>query len=399
MAKEHSIEPSAFAPILADLGLEPQALLHIDPSTFSETKGGFGRGHGDVFLGPIGTGLDIPAASALYKKHVEPVLGPASTLVLYFKSPRVDADLATWRNHFWPWLHIVGLYRIQGGAIRRESFGGAESLSGKSERDGFVLVAKRREHVMSPTSTTAKFDANAGGWNPQPANPGYAHYRWMRRYVGRFAKVEDGARVLDFGSGAGWVGIEAALQAKDVELCAFDPSPEMTRFAAENARAAGITKFTARVGFGEQPPFPGPGERTFDVVFSSGVVSFSPDIEQWCDGLASTLHSGSTLVIGDIQRESAGMQKRRANRILLPAREMNAQTPAEIRARLERRGLLHEATAGYQLTDPIPQLTHHADKKLGGVLSPLLLALNRAAAGSGLAPGRFDSWVMRFKKR
>lgn len=398
MPKEHSIEPAAFAPILADLGLEPAALLHVDPATFAEAKGSLARGQGDLFLGPIGTGLDVPAAANLYRKHADPALGPTSTLLLYFKSPRADAELARWRNQLWPWLHVVGLYRIRSGAIRRETLQGSAELAGRVERDGFVLVAKRREHVMGPAQTTAKFDQNAGGWNPAPGSPGYAHYRWMRRYVARFARPRDGARVLDFGCGAGWVGIEAALGAKDVELCAFDPSPEMARSAGENARAAGITRFCARVGFGEAPPFPAAGERGFDCVYSSGVVSFSPDIERWCDGLVSTLESGATLVIGDIQRESRGMQKRRATRVLLPAREMNAQTPDEVRKRLEKRGLVHEATAGYQLTDPIPQLTHHADRKLGGLLAPLLLALNRVAAGAQASP-RFDSWVMRLKRR
>jgi hypothetical protein len=106
------------------------------------------------------------------------------------------------------------------------------------------------------------------------------------------------------------------------------------------------------------------------------------------------LKPGATLVIGDIQRESRGMQKRRASRVLLPAREMNAQTASEMRARLEKRGLVHEATAGYQLTDPFPQITHKS-----GAFAPLVLALNRIAAGSKLSPERFDSWVMRLRKR
>lgn len=398
MAKEHSIEPAAFAPILADLGLDAAALLHVDPSTFAESKGEIVRGKGDVFLGPIGTGLDVPAATNLYKKHTDPALGPTNTLVLYFKSPRDERELTRWRNQFWPWLHVVGCYRIQGGAIRRETLQGASEVAGRVDRDGFVLVAKRREHVMSPSQTTAKFDQNASGWNPRAGSPGYAHYRWMRRYVAEFAKPHAGARVLDFGCGAGWVGIEAALQAKDVELCAFDPSPEMTRFATENAREAGVAKFTARVGFGEAPPFPAQGEAPFDVVYSSGVISFSPDVERWCDGLAATLVGGGTLVIGDIQRESRGMQKRRGTRVLLPAREMNAQTHDEVKRRLEKRGFVHEASAGYQLTDPVPQLTHHADKKLGGALAPVLLAWNRTRAGAAPGPS-FDSWVMRFKKR
>ncbi|MCE9594829.1 MAG: class I SAM-dependent methyltransferase [Planctomycetes bacterium] len=399
MAKEHSIEAASFAPILADLGIAPEAIAFLDTAEFGAMKSESKHGAGDVLLGPIGGGLDPTAATVVHRRHADPRLGRESTLLLYFARPRDDRELARWRNQLWPWLHIVGVYRIDGGAVTRETLQGRASVPGQCALAGSILVAKRREHVMSQKLTTVKFDANAGGWNGEPGRPGYAHFRWMRRYVGRFAPVRDGARVLDFGCGAGWVGIEAALQAKDVELCSFDPSPEMVRIAGDNARSAGVKNFAARVGFGEEPPFPAAGEKCFDVVFSSGVVSFSPDIERWTDGLVATLADGATLVIGDIQRESRGMQKRRARRVLLPAREMNAQIAEEMRARLEKRGLVHEATAGYQLSDPIPQLTHHADKKLGGILSPILLGLNRLAAGNGLAPRQFDSWVMRLKKR
>jgi hypothetical protein len=43
----------------------------------------------------------------------------------------------------------------------------------------------------------------------------------------------------------------------------------------------------------------------------------------------------------------------------------------------------------------VPQLMHWSDER-GGALSPLLLAMNRAAAGK-LGPNRFDSWVLRLR--
>ena len=57
--------------------------------------------------------------------------------------------------------------------------------------------------MLSPSVTVAKFDANAAGWSGDPGKPGYAHHRWMRRYVGLFARPKDGARILDFGCGTG----------------------------------------------------------------------------------------------------------------------------------------------------------------------------------------------------
>ncbi len=398
MAREHNFDPPAFAPIFADAQIALDSVHAIDPALFAESGGSMVRGKGSVFLGPIGTGLDISAATRMYKQHADSALAEDGAVFFVFKTPRSDIELARWRNQFWPWLHVVAVYRLSKGAIDRETLQGSTRVAGSVPVDGFVLVGRRREHAMSPKLTTQKFDANAGGWNGEPGKPGYAHFRWMRRFVARFARVPDGARVLDFGCGAGWVGIEAALSAKNVELCAFDPSPEMVKLAEENARANGIARFTARVGFGEAPPFPHAGEALFDCVFSSGVVSFSPDVETWCDGLVSTVKPGGTLVIGDIQRESRGMQKRRTQRVLLPARELNAQTADEMKKRLEKRGLVFEALAGYQLSDPIPQLTHRSDRILSGALSPVLLALNRMAAGSKLAPKQFDSWVMRLRR-
>jgi SAM-dependent methyltransferase len=90
-----------------------------------------------------------------------------------------------------------------------------------------VLAARARALVLSPDATVEKFDLNAGGWNGEPGHPGYAHFRWMRRHVARFAHASGAQRILDFGCGAGWVGIEAALLARAASLSAFDPSPAM----------------------------------------------------------------------------------------------------------------------------------------------------------------------------
>jgi SAM-dependent methyltransferase len=276
-----------------------------------------------------------------------------------------------------------------------ETLHGREEKSVATQKKGHLLVARRREHVLSPSNTVIKFDKHASGWNPTAGSRGWGHYRWLRRYVGTFAEVKPGARVLDFGCGAGWCGIEAALTSPGSSLALFDPSPELAEGAGVNARAAGLEQVDVRTGFGEAPPFPAPGEARFDHVISSGVVSFSPDFPRWFDGLASTLAPGGTLVIGDQNRTSRGMNSRRARKLLLVAREMNALTRDEARAELERRGFRFVKAAGYQLTSPWPEAIHVSDKRLGGALSPVLLALNKLAAGAG-NPERFDSWVMQF---
>ncbi len=323
-------------------------------------------------------------------------------VLAFLEGDRKPRELARFRNALWPFAHVAAWYRLSHIAIERVSLAGKEKLRGGTGLHGILLVAYRREQVLAPATTIAKFDQNAAGWDGKPGSPGYAHFRWMRKFVGTFAPAEAGRaaqKILDFGCGAGWVGIEAALANSGAELCAFDPSPEMVKIAEENARKNGIVKFTARTGFGEDPPFPAAGEAPFDLVLSSGVISFAPDASKWLDGLARTVASGGQLVIGDIHRESKGMRKRREAKPLLPAREMNAKTRAEVRVELERRGFAFEAEAGYQLTSPVPELAHWSETRLGGALNPHFLRLNRMRAGrANDHPELFDSWVMRFRR-
>ena len=326
--------------------------------------------------------------------------GPGPALLL-LEGDREERELARWRNALWPVLHVGALYRLSHKGIVRESLGGTEALRGATGIHGVLLVAERREAVLAPDTTVAKFDKNAAGWDGDPSSPGYPHFRWMRRFVGTFApadRLRGAKRILDFGCGAGWVGIEAALAAPGAELCAFDPSPEMVKLAEGNARASGIARFASRTGFGEDPPFPAAGEAPFDLVLSSGVLSFAPDPERWLDGLARTVAPGGTLVIGDLNRESKGMRRRRETKPLLPVREMNARTREEVRAALEWRGFRFEAWAGYQLTSPVPELMHWSERKLGGALSGALLRWNRLRSGAPDHPERFDSWVIRFAR-
>jgi len=377
-------ETAAFGPLFRELDAPPTS---IHAARGPAPKGPVRA----VVLGPLEPGARIPTEAAGLERT--PLVDEA-VVVVALPAGTPDSELAAWRNELWPELHAVAIVSGRAGRAEQRTLSGTRPFDAELP-DGTFLVFRRRAYVMSPARTVEKFDANAVGWNGHPGSPGYPHFRWMRRYVGLFADPAGAKRILDFGCGAGWVGIEAARRAPGCALRFFDPSPEMVRQATENARAAGLVDAAGRPGFGEDPPYPGPDEEPFDLVLSSGVVSFSPDRERWFDGLARAVAPGGRLVVGDIHRQSVGFRKRRARKPLLPVRELNALIPGEARGALEERGFRFVRSRGYQLSWPIPQAMHYSETRLKGLLSPPLLWANRAASQLfGGAQDRFDSWVL-----
>lgn len=378
----------------------PAAPVELDATVRSTILSDFAIDANDEGSGRVVVCGQVEGAANL-REAIDGALADDGLLLFVLSGRPSDAELAEQRNMLWPLLHVVALYDLGSEGVHRRTLSGRKLLSVDSVPVATVLAGRRRSHVMSPDATVEKFDQNAAGWNGEAGSPGYPHFRWMRRHVALFARVPAGKRMLDFGCGAGWVGIEAARHFHARELCFFDPSPEMVRITEDNCRAAGLQHFEGRTGFGESPPFA--DEDPFDLVLSSGVISFSPDSESWFEGLLASLAPGGQLVIGDIHRESRGMRRRRKAKPLLPVRELNAWTRDEVRAELEQRGLVHRESEGYQLTRPIPEAMYVNESKLGGLLtSPLLLANRLASAvdrglGSPLQ-GQFDSWLMRFER-
>jgi SAM-dependent methyltransferase len=393
-----SLHPRVLMPVLEDLSIGVESVRALGPEAMGRPS--------HLLAGVAVNAPSLSDAARAIVAAAEPLVAPDGVLFVFLLGARRDAELAEVRNQLWPAWHVGALYVTSQTQVTRIVLEERRDLARACGMAGTVLVARRRAAVFAPEATVAKFDRNARGWNGEPGKPGYRHFRWMRRFVADFAGAAPAQRILDFGCGAGWVGIESALAGKhsggDPQLCAFDPSPEMVKLAEENARAENVARFTGRTGFGEAPPFPAAGEERFDRVLSSGVISFAADADVWLDGLASTVAPGGTLVIGDIHRDSLGMRRRRERKPLLPVREMNAMVREDVRARLERRGFAFEAWCGYQLSDPMPQLLHFSQTRLSGMLDGVLLARNVRVSRSDMEsgakePDRFDSWVMRMR--
>lgn len=230
------------------------------------SKEGGPRG-AEAFLALVQPGQGpAPRTMEFLRQVADDALSESGALLLFLEGRRPEAQLAAWRNGLWPLLHANVIYDVGTTRIVRRTLSGEVELPLKKRkthhvRTGSVLLLRRRMHAMGPDATIEKFDGNAAGWNGVPGGAGYPHFRWMRRFVACFTDLPKNARLLDFGCGAGWCGIEAAKRYGASELAFFDPSPEMVKIAERNAQEQGIEHPIGRTGFGEEPPFPAKAKR------------------------------------------------------------------------------------------------------------------------------------------
>ena len=345
MVKLVQLRAEEFAPIVADAGVELGELQVVDPAPPppSENKPLPALRKAPFLLGPIGAGLDIAAACRLYRQRGEKALPAGAPALLYLKDARPDEELARWRNHLWPWLHLSALYRVAGGRAERETLHGREGLAGECARPGVVLLGRNRRDALSPRTTVEKFDANARRLEP-------AARRARARALPLDAALGGRARAAAAGSAHPGLRLRRGLDRDRGgaargrrEPAGFDPSPEMVRAAEANAREAGVDRLRGAHGLRRGPAVPGDGEPPFDLVLSSGVISFAPDLERWLDGLCARGRARRHARRRRHEPALARHAPRRATRPLLPAREMNALPAEEVRAALSARGFRSSA--------------------------------------------------------
>ncbi|MBI3817474.1 MAG: class I SAM-dependent methyltransferase [Planctomycetes bacterium] len=381
-------------PLFEDLGVPPGSVAIVTYESLQSPDYKLPE-KGERFRVELG---DVPFSAEIGKRireMFEKRTGDRGLLIITTHAAFDPAAIAAMRNALWPAYHSYHAYKIaEQDYVDRLSAEGFEKLLKHfvATWNGSAVAARPRAAALAPDATISKFNKNAAGWSGDPKSPLYAHHRWMRKLVAELGEPKPGERTLDAGCGAGWVGIEAAKLGANV--FAFDPSPEMVKFAIENAAAESV-KIEAQTGFVEKSPWTDP----FSLVLNSGVISFAPNAELYLNALDAMVAKGGRLVIGDVNPLSRGMQARRARVAVLPIREMNGIGRADIIKMLEARGYKITARRYYQLTAPWDKWMHLLAKRAGGFGCGWILNKNKAAAirDSEDAAG-FDSWLVRAEK-
>jgi protein-L-isoaspartate O-methyltransferase len=181
-------------------------------------------------------------------------------------------------------------------------------------------------HVHGDTAERAR----ESGGTPRPRTENQWHAYWDRLeehvifrveaadYVARLEAalgLEQGARVLDFGCGFGFVAELLALRV--AELYAFDASDHMQRRAQLRLASHANVRFLGRPSV-----IPWPAGLRFDLILVNSVVQYMPldELQQWLARWRAMLAPGGRLVLSDLLTQNIDPLREVVELLVLSAR-------------------------------------------------------------------------------
>ncbi len=158
-----------------------------------------------------------------------------------------------------------------------------------------------RMHVRVLESSPVHLDEDAAEYDAMVRR----HARLLNRpFVDMLARIGlERGRVLDVGTGPGWIPIELALRRPGLEIWALDASPDMLAQAGRHAAAAGVSDRVHFVpGSATELPF---ADGEFDLSVSHFMLHHIERPAAFFDEMARVTRGGGRIVIKDLVRQPA----------------------------------------------------------------------------------------------
>jgi ubiquinone/menaquinone biosynthesis C-methylase UbiE len=125
---------------------------------------------------------------------------------------------------------------------------------------------------------------------------GITHQELLDRLL-QLAQFSEGDRVLDVGTGTGWLAIRCALALEEVTIVGVDATTDMLSRGVQNAKTAGVDR-KLRYTMGSAMRLPYPNDR-FDVVVSSLALHHTV-VSRALDEMMRVLKPGGQIALADM---------------------------------------------------------------------------------------------------
>jgi ubiquinone/menaquinone biosynthesis C-methylase UbiE len=119
---------------------------------------------------------------------------------------------------------------------------------------------------------------------------------FARKIVQSLATLEEGATIVDLGTGPGLLAVELHKLWPRARIIGVDPSSEMLRIARRNAGQAGMPDFEARLGTAEEIPL---ASGSADLVVSQSSFHEWEDPQKGLGEVFRILKPGGSLILKD----------------------------------------------------------------------------------------------------